>query len=86
MVKNISEKQLEKIETQIKLYKSAQEITKEMLKLLYKKRENENISSFKYDDLSTDIHTIIQSRRIILGELCDLDEQKSKIINNFENL
>lgn len=82
MVKNFSEKQLEKIETQTQLYTKAQETTEEILKLLYKKRENENISSFKYDDLSTDIQTMIQSRRVFLGELSDLKEQKSKILNN----
>lgn len=82
MVKNLSEKQLEKIEDQIQLYTKAQETIEEVLKLLYKKRENENISSFKYDDLSTDIQTMIQSRRVFLGELCDLNEQKNKTPNN----
>jgi len=79
MIKNLLNKQLEKINAQIQLYTTAQEITEEILKQLYVKREKENISSFKYDDLSADIQTMIQSRRVILCELFDLNEQKQSI-------
>jgi hypothetical protein len=72
------QKQIDRIEMQIKLYISADDIITKLLEIQIKERENYQPHNYLFDYVTINIQLFIQVKRVILGEIYELQQRLEK--------